>query len=200
LGDFGLEFEYGLRDLLRPLERSFELAELGGGGPVERFAARESAIFGQFEPAFGVIPGAGAMQHLARLMGRSRALEVMLSAQDYDADLAERYGWINRALPADQFGEFVKLLAHRVANFPAAGHIAVKDRVNAIGLAPAEEFRRDFELFAEGVRNPEFQSRIQAAMQRGFQTRDWEMDLAPRLDVSCPAVCHRHGQRRGALP
>jgi enoyl-CoA hydratase/carnithine racemase len=65
-----------------------------------RFAARESAIFSQFEPSFGVIPGAGGAQHLARLMGRRRALEVMLSAQDYDADLAERYGWINRALPA----------------------------------------------------------------------------------------------------
>jgi enoyl-CoA hydratase/carnithine racemase len=59
-----------------------------------RFAARESAIFGQFEPALGVIPGGGAAQHLTRLMGRARALEVMLSAEDYDADLAERYGWI----------------------------------------------------------------------------------------------------------
>jgi enoyl-CoA hydratase/carnithine racemase len=64
-----------------------------------RFAARESAIFGQFEPAFGLIPGAGGAQHLARLMGRARALEVMLSAEDYDAELAEQYGWINRALP-----------------------------------------------------------------------------------------------------
>jgi enoyl-CoA hydratase/carnithine racemase len=146
-----------------------------------RFAARESAVFGQFEPAFGVIPGAGAAQHLARLMGRARALEVMLSAQDYDADLAERYGWINRALPAHELGGFVKSLAHRIAKFPAAGHVAVKDRVNAIGLAPAEEFRRDSELFAEGVRNPEFQSQIQAAMKRGFQTRDGEMALARML-------------------
>jgi enoyl-CoA hydratase/carnithine racemase len=64
-----------------------------------RFAARESAIFGQFEPAFGLIPGGGAAQYLVRLMGRGRALEVMLSAEDYDAELAERYGWINRALP-----------------------------------------------------------------------------------------------------
>jgi len=56
-----------------------------------RFAARESAIFGQFEPAFGLVPGGGAVQHLTRLMGRSRALEVMLSSEDYDADLAERY-------------------------------------------------------------------------------------------------------------
>ena len=64
-----------------------------------RFAARESAIFGQFEPAFGLLPGGGAAQHLVRLMGRGRALEVMLSAEDYDADLAERYGWINGRCP-----------------------------------------------------------------------------------------------------
>ena len=143
-----------------------------------RFAARESAIFGQFEPAFGVIPGAGAAQHLARLMGRARALEVMLSAEDYDADLAERYGWINRALPAEALGEFVRSLAHRIAGFPAAGHVVVKDRVNAIALAPAEDFRRDSDLFGEGVRNPDFQSRMKAAMKRGFQTRDAEMTLA----------------------
>src|ERR1700752_1526522 len=88
-----------------------------------RFAARESAIFGQFEPAFGLLPGGGAAQHLTRLMGRARALEVMLSADDYDADLAERYGWINRALPAAELAEFVHALAHRIAGFPAAGHV-----------------------------------------------------------------------------
>jgi enoyl-CoA hydratase/carnithine racemase len=146
-----------------------------------RFAARESAIFGQFEPAFGVIPGAGAAQHLARLLGRARALEVMLSAEDYDAELAERYGWINRALPADALGDFVRSLAHRIARFPAIGRVAVKDRVNAIALAPAEDFRRDSDLFGEGVRNPEAQSRIQAAMNAGFQTRDAEMALARML-------------------
>ncbi len=146
-----------------------------------RFAARESAIFGQFEPAFGVIPGAGAAQHLARLMGRGRALEVMLSAEDYDAELAERYGWINRALPASALTDFVSSLAHRIARFPAAGRLVVKERVNAIGLAPAEDFRRDSNLFLEGVRSPEFQERMQAAMKRGFQTRDAEMDLAGML-------------------
>ena len=119
-----------------------------------RFAARESAIFGQPEPAFGVIPGGGGVQHLARLMGRARALEVMLSAEDYDAELAERYGWINRALPAKALDDFVRSLAHRIAGFPAAGHVAVKERVNAIALAPAEDFRRDSDLFVEGVAQP----------------------------------------------
>ena len=143
-----------------------------------RFAARESAIFGQFEPAFGVIPGAGGAQHLTRLMGRGRALEVMLSAQDYDADLAERYGWINRALPAGELGNFVNSLAHRIASFPAQGRTVVKDRVNAIALAPAEEIRRDSDLFLAGTRMNEFQELTQAAMKRGFQTKDAEMDLA----------------------
>lgn len=147
-----------------------------------RFAARESAIFGQFEPAFGVIPGAGAAQHLARLMGRARALEVMLSAQDYDAELAERYGWINRALPAGTLDDFVRSLARRIARFPAAGQIVVKERVNAITLPPAEDLRRDSDLFGEGVRHQEFERRMTAAMERGFQTRDAEMDLALMLE------------------
>src|SRR5262245_43899032 len=146
-----------------------------------RFAARESAIFGQFEPAFGVIPGAGAAHPRAGLMGRARAVEVMLGAEDYDAELAERYGWINRALPANELGDFVRSLAHRIARFPAAGRAVVKERVNAIGLPPAEDFRRDSDLFIEGVRSLEFHDRMQAALKRGFQTRDAEMNLAIML-------------------
>ena len=142
-----------------------------------RFAARESAIFGQFEPSFGVIPGAGGAQHLTRLMGRGRALEVMLSAQDYDADLAERYGWINRALPAGELDDFVSALARRIASLPAAGHLVVKDRVNAIALASADEIRRDSDLFIKGVQTSEFQELTQAAMNLGFQTREAEMNL-----------------------
>jgi len=153
-----------------------------------RFAARESAIFSQFEPAFGLLPGAGGAQHLARLLGRGRAMEVMLSAEDYDADLAERYGWINRALPAAELDDFVKTLAHRIAGFPAAGHLAVKDRLNAITLAPVDDFRRDSDLFGEGVRTPEAQTLIQAAIKRGFQTRDAEMALARMLPESAGSL------------
>jgi enoyl-CoA hydratase/carnithine racemase len=146
-----------------------------------RFAARESAIFSQFEPAFGVIPGAGAAQHLARLLGRGRALEVMLGAEDYDAELAERYGWINRALSAAKLDDFVSSLAHRIARFPAAGRAVVKERVNAIGLPPVEDIRRDSDLFLEGVRSTEYHERMQAAMNSGFQTRIAEMKLAQLL-------------------
>jgi enoyl-CoA hydratase/carnithine racemase len=146
-----------------------------------RFAARNRAIFSQFEPAFGQIPGGGAVQYLTRLMGRARALEVMLAADDYDADLAERYGWINRALPADALDEFVRTLAHRIAAFPAAGQVAVKDRVNAISLASPEDFRRDSDLFGASVRAAETQRLIERAMKLGLQTRGAEMDLARML-------------------
>ena len=147
-----------------------------------RFAARETAIFCQFEPAFGQLPGGGAAQHLTRLMGRARALEVMLSAQDYSAELAERYGWINRALPADDLPGFVRTLAHRIGGFPASGHITVKERVNAIALAPAADFRRDSDLFGQVVHTPEVQHRIRGAMERGLQTREAEMTLTRILD------------------
>jgi enoyl-CoA hydratase/carnithine racemase len=146
-----------------------------------RFAARESAIFGQLEQGFGLIPGAGGVQHLARLLGRGRALEVLLSAEDYDAELAERYGWINRALPAAALGDFVAALARRIAGFPAAGQATVRDRVNAIALAPVEDFRRDSDLFGEAVRRPEAERRTEEAMQSGFQTRDAELDLGRML-------------------
>jgi len=72
-------------------------------------------------------------------------------------------------------------LAHRIGGFPAAGQLAVTDRINAITLASVEDFRRDSDLFGEGVRTPEAQSRIRAAMERGFQTRDGEMALARML-------------------
>jgi len=147
-----------------------------------RFAARESAIFSQPEIGFGLIPGAGGIQHLTRLLGRARALEVMLSADDYDAETADRYGWINRALPAATLGEFVRSLAHRITGSPGAGRAAIKARVNAIALAQAEEFRRDSDLFLERARDPESQRRTSLAMSRGFQTHEGEMALPKMLD------------------
>jgi enoyl-CoA hydratase/carnithine racemase len=146
-----------------------------------RFAARESAIFGQLETGLGQNPGAGGIQHLVRLMGRGRALEVMLSADDYDAELAERYGWINRAVPAQALNDFVRSLAHRIARLPAVGHVVVKDRVNAIALAPAEDYRRDSDLFGESAGAPAAQQRFQAAMKHGFQTRVAELNLGRML-------------------
>ena len=155
-----------------------------------RFAARESAIFGQFEPAFGLIPGGGAAQHLMRLMGRARALEVMLSAEDYDAELAERYGWINRALPADELGDFVAVARSPDRRFPAAGQGAVKDRVNAIALAPAEDsaaIRISSARACATARGRNAGS--DAAIERGLQTRDAEMTLGADRRASSVRRC-----------
>ena len=119
-----------------------------------RFAARESAVFGQPETGFGLIPGGGGIQHLSRLMGGGMALEVMLSAQDYDAELAEHCGWINRAIPAKALDDFVDALAQRIALLPAGGLAMVKTRIGAIALAAAADFRRDSELFLKRLVKP----------------------------------------------
>lgn len=145
------------------------------------FAASETAIFAQAEAGFGLLPGAGGMQHLARRMGRGRALELILSAQDYSAELAERYGWINRALPAAELDDFVATLAQRIASFPGAARRRIKKRINAITLASVENFRQDSDLFIEVGRDPEAKKRAQLALEKGFQTRDFEMDLASQL-------------------
>ena len=146
-----------------------------------RFAAKDRAIFAQFEPAFGQIPGGGGIQYLTRLMGRARALEVLLTADDYHADIAERYGWVNRALPADELADFVAALARRVASFPVAGQATVKERVNAITLAPLEDFRHDSDLFGASVQDPNTQRLTARAMELGLQTRAAELDLAQML-------------------
>jgi enoyl-CoA hydratase/carnithine racemase len=146
-----------------------------------RFAARGRAFFSQNEAAFGVVPGGGGAQHLVRILGRGRALEVMLSAEDFDADLAEKYGWVNRSFEPGDLSSFVTSLARRIAGFPASGLHQIKERVNAISLAPVEEFRRDSDLFGEGVKIPEIQSRIQDAIRLGFQTREAEIRLAELL-------------------
>ena len=86
-----------------------------------RFAARENAILGQIEVGVGALPGAGGVQHLGRLLGRGRAMEAILGADDFDAETAERYGWINRALPDADLDAFVARLARRIASFPADG-------------------------------------------------------------------------------
>src|SRR6202451_3547507 len=108
----------------------------GGGSEIALavdmcFAALGKAIFGQPEVAVGLVPGGGSTQRLPRLIGRGRALEVLLGCNDLSAELAERYGYINRALPADELTPFVEKLAHRIASFPVHAIAHAKAAVDA---------------------------------------------------------------------
>ncbi|MBK7053091.1 MAG: enoyl-CoA hydratase/isomerase family protein [Rhodoferax sp.] len=107
-----------------------------------RFASLERAVFGQPEVGSGLLPGAGGTQWLPALLGRARALEVILSSNDYDAAQAERYGWINRALPDSELSNFVDSLAKRIAAFPQSGIRNAKEMVNLATL-PAESLMTD---------------------------------------------------------
>jgi hypothetical protein len=102
-------------------------------------------------------------------MGRGRALEVLLGADDFSADLAERYGWINRALPDAELAPFVSALAHRISGFPLTGIAEAKQRVNDITLPDIAALKEDSRLFVQGVARPESQSRIKTLFERGLQ-------------------------------
>ena len=165
-----------LRGRTRPAGSEFALA------CDMRFASRERAILGQPEVGLGAAPGADGIQHLARLLGRGLALEVILSAEDVGADLAEQYGWINRALPDVELDGFVDHLAQRIASFPAGALTAAKAAVNEITLADADQVRSDARLLQRLVRTDEARKRTVQLFERGFQTRsDIELKLGTAL-------------------
>lgn len=142
------------------------------------FASRERAIFGQFETGTGALPGAGGVQHLARRLGRNRAIEAIVSAEDFDADTAERYGWINRALPDAELDGFVERLATRIAGFPPEGVRAAKRAVNDLTLASAAQVRSDAVTFQSLIARPESRERLDHLAGQGLQSPgDLERDL-----------------------
>jgi enoyl-CoA hydratase/carnithine racemase len=155
----------------------------GGGSEIALamdmcFAAIGKAIFGQPEVAIGLVPGGGSTQRLPRLIGRARALEVLVGCGDFSAELAERYGYINRALPADELTPFVENLAQRIASFP----------VHAIAHAKAAVDNGAFSSMAEGllveahesdlsVASEVTQARVKEALKAGAETYGGELDL-----------------------
>ncbi|CAM5238796.1 enoyl-CoA hydratase/isomerase family protein [Streptomyces chartreusis] len=142
------------------------------------FASRESAVFGQFESGTGALPGAGGIQHLARRLGRTRAIEAIATADDFDADLAERYGWINRALPDAELDGFVERLAKRIAGFPPEGVKAAKRAINDLTLAEPAHVRSDAATFQGLITLPETRERLDYLADHGLQQPgDLERDL-----------------------
>ena len=147
-----------------------------------RFAARENAILGQIEVGAGAVPGAGGVQHLGRLLGRGRAMEAILGADDFDAEQAERYGWINRALPDADLDAFVARLARRIASFPADAVRSAKRVLNELTLPGADAIRADARRFHQLVASDTAKSRTAALFSQGLQTRGpLELDLGDRI-------------------
>jgi enoyl-CoA hydratase/carnithine racemase len=133
-----------------------------------RFASREKAILSQWEVGAGLVPGGGPMARLPRLMGRGRALEVLLGADDIPGDLAERYGYVNRALPDAELDAFVDALAQRVASFDKQAIAETKRLVNVASLPPDAEIAPEWEAFMAALARPAAQTRIKMLMDRGF--------------------------------
>jgi enoyl-CoA hydratase/carnithine racemase len=133
-----------------------------------RFASREKAILSQWEVGAGLVPGGGPMARLPRLMGRGRALEVLLGADDIPGDLAERYGYVNRALPDAELDSFVDALAQRIASFDKQAIAETKGLVDVASLPPDADIAPEWDAFMAALARPAAQTRIKALMDRGF--------------------------------
>jgi enoyl-CoA hydratase/carnithine racemase len=133
-----------------------------------RFASREKAILSQFEVGAGLVPGGGPMARLPRLIGRGRALEVLLGADDIRGDLAELYGYVNRSLPDADLDQFVDALATRIASFDKRAIIDTKRLVNAASLPPDVEIGAGWDACIDSFVRPAAQERIKTLIGRGF--------------------------------
>jgi enoyl-CoA hydratase/carnithine racemase len=155
----------------------------GGGSEIALavdmcFAAVGKAIFSQPEVAVGLVPGGGSTQRLPRLIGRGRALEVLLGCNDFSAEQAERYGYINRALPAGELTPFVEKLAHRIASFPAhtIAHVKAAVDIGAFGSL-AEGLLVEARESDLSVASAVSQARVKEALKVGAETYEGELEM-----------------------
>lgn len=140
----------------------------GGGNELSlaldlRYASSEKAIFGQPEVGSGILPGGGGTERLPRLIGRDRALEAILTSGDYDAETAERWGWVTRALPDDELDVFVDGIVARLASFDRAALASAKSMVNRATLPPDADLVAAYGEFSESLKFPGFLTRAAGA-------------------------------------
>jgi enoyl-CoA hydratase/carnithine racemase len=133
-----------------------------------RFASREKAVLSQWEVGAGLVPGGGPMARLPRLVGRGRALEVLLGADDIGGELAELYGYVNRALPDRELDAFVDSLAARISSFDKEAIAETKRLVNLNSLPSDDEIAPEWPAFIASVGRPASQARLRALFERGF--------------------------------
>lgn len=132
------------------------------------FASREKAVISQWEVGVGLVAGGGPMARLPRLIGRGRALEVLLGSDDISADTAASFGYVNRSLPDAELDEFVDALATRIASFDKWAIANTKRLVNAASLPPDVEIASGWEACMTSIARPAAQERIKALFERGF--------------------------------
>jgi enoyl-CoA hydratase/carnithine racemase len=132
------------------------------------FASREKALLSQWEVGVGLVAGGGPMARLPRLMGRQRALEVLLSSNDIGGDLAEAYGYVNRSLPDNELDGFVDALATRIASFDKWAIANTKRLVNAGSLPPDVEIAAGWDACMASIVRPAAQGKIKALFEQGF--------------------------------
>lgn len=133
-----------------------------------RFASREKAVLSQWEVGAGLVPGGGPMARLPRLIGRGRALEVLLGADDLNGDLAELYGYVNRSLPDAELDGFVDALARRISSFDKQAIAETKRLVNLNSLPSDAEIAPEWDAFIASLARPAAQARIRTLFERGF--------------------------------
>src|SRR3984957_7655167 len=147
-----------------------------------RFASRQSALFGNPEVGVGLVPGGGALEWLPRLVGRSRALEIVLSGDDFDADIAERYGWVNRTLDEDDLDSFVDTLIRRLASFDRETLGAAKAQINRVGMPTAAELQSSNEMIFALLALPDAQARRPKLRAIGYGVpSDFELNFGRYL-------------------
>jgi len=147
-----------------------------------RFASRQNALFGNPEVGVGLIPGGGALEWLPRLVGRSRALEIVLSGDDFDADIAERYGWVNRTLDDDDLDSFVDTLFRRLASFDREVLAAAKAQINRFGTPTAAELQSSNDMIFSILAWPSAQARRAKVRKIGYGVRsDFELNFGRYL-------------------
>jgi len=149
-----------------------------------RFASRENTRLGQPEVGVGLHPGGGGTERLPHLVGRGRALEIILGANDFDGDTAERYGYVNRALPDAELDDFVDTLARRIASFDRPAVAAAKNLVNQVSLPSADRLLEALNSFQAALAWTGTQQRIEALLKRGLQQdSDFERRWPEVLDT-----------------
>ncbi len=153
-----------------------------------RFASREKTRLGQPEVGVGVQPGGGGTERLPHLVGRGRALEIVLGAEDFDGDTAERYGYVNRALPDAELDRFVDALARRISSFDRAAIATAKRLINDVSLPSSDSLLEGLTSFLPALTRPETLKRVQALFKRGLQEnadfeKRWPEILGTLLDA-----------------